>query len=278
MHQDQQYEIRKDIVRLLKKGHKPNAVAEMLDVSRGYVYLVRKSFEEEGIDGIRPGKRGRRQGEKRILTPEQEQEIVRAITDRHPEQVKGKGCLWTRRAVGDYILREYGMEIALSTLGIYLSRWGFSIQRPVKRANRQDEARMETWMREEYPAIAAKAKAENAEICWGAQTALQNTADSIQADAPAGKTPVPDAGATSLKLTMLSAVSNQGLLRFAVTKEPVDEDILIDFMSRLITDTRQKVLLILDDPRVRRAGKVAAWLADHQGEIELFFLPPHPPE
>lgn len=278
LHQDQQYEIRKNIVRLLKKGHKPNEVAEMLDVSRGYVYLVKKAYDEEGIEGIKPGKRGRRNGEKRILTREQERGIVQVITDKHPEQVKMKCCMWTRKAIRDYILMEYGIKMALSTLGIYLSRWGFSIQRPVKRANKQDAARVETWMQEEYPAIAVKAKAENAEIYWGDETALQNTANYIKGYAPIGKTPVLEIEAKRLKLNMLSAISNKGLLRFTITRESMNADILIDFMKRLIKETRRKVLLILDNLRVHHARKVTAWLAEHQREIELFYLPPYSPE
>ena len=49
--QAQQYEIRKNIVRLLKKGHKPSEVAAIVDVSRALVYMVKKAYDEKGIDG-----------------------------------------------------------------------------------------------------------------------------------------------------------------------------------------------------------------------------------
>lgn len=84
--------------------------------------------------------------------------------------------------------------------------------------------------------------------------------------------------AKKLKLNMLSAISNKGKLRFTITKESVNADILIDFMKRLIKDTGRKVLLILDNLRVHHAKKVAAWLEEHQQEIELFYLPPYSPE
>lgn len=178
--QAEQYQIRKNIVRLLKKGQRPEEVAAMLDVSRSLVYATKKAYDEKGIDGIKPGKRGRRHGEKRTLTPQQEREIIQVITDKHPEQLKLKCCMWTRKAIRDYILREYRINMPLSTLGYYLDRWGFSIQRPVKRANKQDAERVEAWIEEEYPAIAEKAKAEDAEIYWGDETALQNTANYIK--------------------------------------------------------------------------------------------------
>ena len=276
--QTEQYQIRKNIIRLLKKGQGAEEVAAMLDVSRSLVYATKKAYDEDGIDGIKPGKRGRRQGEKRILTPQQEREIIQVITDKHPEQLKLKCCMWTRKAIRDYILREYRINMPLSTLGYYLDRWGFSIQRPVKRANKQDAERVDAWIKEEYPAIAEKAKVENAEIYWGDETSLQNTANYIKGYAPVGKTPILKVEAKRLKLNMLSAVSNRGKLRFTITKESVNADILIDFMKRLIKDTGRKVLMILDNLRVHHAKKVSAWLTEHRQEIELFYLPPYSPE
>lgn len=279
--QAEQFQIRKNIVRLLKKGTKPDEIAAMLDVSRSLVYATKKTYDEKGIEGIKPGKRGRRHGDKRTLTPDQERAIMQTIVDKNPEQLKLKCCLWTRKAIRDYTLREYKIDMPLSTLGYYLDRWGFSIQRPVKRANKQDAARVKAWMEEEYPAIAENAKAENAEIYWGGETALQNTANYIKGYAlltEDRKTPVLKAEAKKLKLNMLSAISNKGKLRFTITKESVNADILIDFIKRLIKDTGRKVLLILYNLRVHHAKKVTAWMKEHQQEIELFYLPPYSPE
>ena len=276
--QAEQYQIRKNIVRMLKSGKKPEEVAVAFDISRSLVYATKKTYEEKGIEGIKAGKRGRRVGEKRTLTPEQERAIMKVIVDKNPEQMKLKCCMWTRKAIRDLILRDYKIDMPLSTLGYYLERWGFSVQRPVKRANKQDAERVKSWMDKEYPAIAAKAKSENAEIYWGDETALQNTANYIKGYAPIGQTPVLEIEAKRLKLNMLSAISNKGKLRFTITKESVNMDILIDFMKRLIKDTGRKVLLILDNLRVHHAKKVQEWLSEHKHEIEVFYLPPYSPE
>jgi transposase len=275
---EEQYQLRKSTVRLLKKGHTPIEVAEMLDVSRSSVYATKKSYDEKGIDGIKPQVRGRRTGDKRILTPEQERQIRNTIVDKNPEQLKLKCCMWTRKSIHEYILRDYKVDLPLSTLGYYLARWGFSVQRPTKRANKQDDARMQKWMDEEYPGIVEKSRSEDAEIYWGDETAIQNTANYIKGYAPVGKTPVLKIEAKKLKLNMLSAISNKGKLRFTITKESVNADILIDFMRRLVKDSDRKVLLILDNLRVHHSKKVQAWLSEHVEEIELFYLPPYAPE
>lgn len=49
-------------------------------------------------------------------------------------------------------------------------------------------------------------------------------------------------------------------------------------MERLITDSGQKVLLIIDNLKVHQAKLVAAWLAERKDQIEVFYLPQYSPE
>jgi len=276
--QAEQYQIRKSIIRLLKKGLTVEEVVQTLDVSRSHVYATKKVYEERGIDGIRPGKRGRRKGAKRVLTPEQERETQKTIVDHCPEQVKLPGCMWTRENIRDLLKRKYGIQMPLSTLGYYLERWGFSVQRPVKRAYKQDQQEVENWLEGEFPGIKERAKAENAEIYFGDETGVQNTANYLRGYAPIGQTPIVHVEVKKIKVNMLSAISNRGKLRFMLYTQNMNADKLIDFMRRLCNDTRRKVFLILDNLRVHRSKKVQAWLEIHKNEIEVFYLPPYAPE
>lgn len=190
MSPERQYQLRRSIVRLSKAGNHPDKIAEILDVGRSTVYKTLKAYREEGIKGIQPKKRGRRKGANRVLSPDQEKEIPRIIVEKNPEQMKLKCCLWTRKAIHDLIAQKYRVDIVYSTLGYYLERWGFSIQRPIKKAKKQSPQSVEKWLNEKYPAIAAQAKAENAEVHWGDETALQNTTNYARGYAPKGQTPV----------------------------------------------------------------------------------------
>ena len=69
-------------------------------------------------------------------------------------------------------------------------RWGFTVQRPAKRGTNQRPEQVERWLYEEYPAIHRNAKAENAEIFWGDETAVQNVANYARRYVPRGKTPI----------------------------------------------------------------------------------------
>lgn len=274
----EQYLLRRSIIRMSEKGFKCGEIADALGVSTRVISLTRKNYKENGLDGIAMKHRGRKAGEKRNLTKEQEKEIREIIVDKTPEQLKLKCCLWTRKAIRDLIQQKYTINMPLSTLGYYLERWGFSVQRPIKKARNQDPEKIDKWLKEEYPAIEKKAKDEKAEIYWGDETGIQNTANYLRGYAPIGETPVVEVESKKMKLNLLSAVSNQGKLRFTISKESVNANTLIDFMRKLVHDAERKVFLILDNLRVHHAKKVSAWLEKHKDKIEIFFLPPYAPE
>jgi transposase len=275
---DEQYQIRKSIVRMSKQGKTNPEIAQALDVSERHVRNVKKLYAEQGISGIKPKRRGRRNGEQRTLTPEQEHEIKSAIIDKCPDQLRLPGCMWTRNNIRDLIKLKYKIAMPLSTLGYYLQRWGFSVQRPAKRARKQDAVKVSAWLNEEFPGIAKRAKEEQAEIFFGDETGIQNTANYVKGYAPIGKTPFVDIDSKKMKINMLSAISKRGKLRFVLYKDNMNAEKLIDFMRRLVQDTKQKVFLILDNLRVHHSKKARAWLKKHKAEIEVFYLPPYAPE
>jgi len=275
---EEQYQLRKSIVRLLKDGLSGRKIAKLLDVSEGHISNVKKAYEKNGIAGIKIKARGRRMGSQRSLSPEQELEIRRTIVDKNPEQLKLPGCMWTRKNISELIHQVYGITMPLSTLGYYLSRWGFSVQRPSKRAYKQDGKKIEQWLDVEFPGISERAKTENAEIYFGDEVGVQNAANYAKGYAPIGQTPVVQVESQKMKINMLSAISNQGKLRFILYKNNMNADKLIDFMRRLVRDTSKKVFLILDNLRVHHSKKVKAWLLKHKDGIEVFYLPPYAPE
>jgi transposase len=275
---DEQYQIRKNIIRLSKKKKDNQEIAEILDVSLRHVQNTVKQYKAGGIAAIKPKKRGRKKGEERSLTPEQEWDIQKIIIDKYPEQLKLPGCMWTRANIRDLIKRQYGFIMPLSTLGRYLQRWGFSVQRPKKQAYKQDAKKVDDWLNVEFPGISERAKAEDAEIFFGDETGIQNTANYAKGYSPIGQTPVVKVESKKMKINMLSAISSRGKLRFIIYKDSMNSDKFIDFMRRLIYDTKKKVFFIVDNLRVHHSKKVSAWLEKHKDRIEVFYLPPYSPE
>ena len=273
-----QYEIRKSVIRMLQDGKSGQETAKLLGVSEGHVSNVKKLYEEGGLEGLRIGQRGRKSGQKRVLTAEQETELQRTLTEKAPEDFGYPESLWTRNTIQRLIAERYGFVIKLTTLGTYLARWKFTPQRPTRRAYKQDGEKIDAWLNTEFPGICARAKAENAAIFFGDETNIQNTANYMRGYAPMGQPPVVKVESVRFKANMLSAISKAGKLRFMLYADNMNAKKLIDFLRRLIKDIPQKVFLIMDNLKVHHANKVNEWVEKHKDRIELFYLPPYAPE
>jgi transposase len=238
-----------------------------------------KSRYDAGGDAALEGKkRGRRPGEQKALTAKQETRLRRLIIDKCPDQLKLEFALWTREAVAVLIERETGMRLSLSGVGNYLRSWGFTAQRPIRRATERREAEVQAWIETEYPAIARRAKAEKAEIQWADETGLSNQANYGKSFAPKGNTPIIPRPAARFSQSMISSVTNQGKLRFMVYDGALNTRVFLEFLKRLIRNAAHKIFLILDNLRVHRAKIVTAWAKANKDKIELFYLPPYAPD
>ena len=126
-------------------------------VSKTAVHNWLKAYRNGGMAPLKAKKRGRRPGSR--LKGHQAATLVRMITDRCPDQLKLPYALWTREAVSDLIGQRYGIRLSVWTIGRYLKRWGFTPQKPVRRAYERNPEAVRRWLNEEYPAIQRRAKA-----------------------------------------------------------------------------------------------------------------------
>lgn len=267
------------IVRAFKRGLSKAEISRQLGVSYPAVCTTIWRYEREGAATLAPKQRGRRDGTGRRLSDEQSAHVRRLICEKRPEQMKMSFALWSRAAVMELIERECGVVLSVRAVGDYLARWGFTPQKPIKRAYEQSAPAVKAWMEETYPAIAKRAKAEDAEIHWGDETAVVNTDVRGRGYAPKGQTPVAMAvGGTREKLSMISTVNNQGKARWMIIDGAFNSDRLIEFFEALIKDAPRKVFLILDNLGVHHSKPVKAWLAEHVEQMEVFYLPSYSPE
>jgi transposase len=115
-------------------------------------------------------------------------------------------------------------------------------------------------------------------IYWGDETGISNQDQIGRSWAPKGRTPVVRRRAKRVTQSMISAVSNRGLMRFMLDEGGLNADRFIAFLRRLTKDAGRKVVLIVDNLKVHKAGKVRAWLESHAHEIELVYLPSYAPD
>ncbi|MFM7571401.1 MAG: IS630 family transposase [Betaproteobacteria bacterium] len=276
---DAQDEMRRQAIRMREQLKMTWAeIAKVVGVSETTAWGWGKRYLSEGEGGLVSRTRGRRHLSGRTLSLVQEWVIRSVITSGYPDQLKLPFALWNRRAVMELIAQKFGIQMPIRTVGMYLQRWGYTPQRPIKRAAEQDPRRVAEWLRTEYPKIANRAKTEGALVYWGDETAVAEDGHWIRGYAPMGKTPVLTAPTKRHGLTMISAISNQGLVRFEFMQGAINVESLIEFMGKLISDSDRKVFLILDNLRVHHAKAVKEWVSERSKQIEIFFLPPYSPE
>ena len=175
---------------MVDDGKTRQQAADAVGVSRRFVGKWVTARNEVGDVALDGGNRGRRPGEQMVLAEKDAARIRRRIIDKCPDQLKLPFALWTREAVRDLIERETEVRLSLQSVSDYLKRWGFTPQRPVKRATERSEPAIAAWLATDYPAIVKRAKRENAEIQWADETGLSNQANYGRSFAPRGMTPV----------------------------------------------------------------------------------------
>jgi transposase len=271
-----QEELRIRAVKAVLSGKTRVEAALIFGVTRESVGAWVKRYAEDGRKGIEGQRRGRPRGGS--LLPWQAAQVVYIIRDKRPDQLKLPFYLWTREAVAQLIGKKFGISLSVWTVGRYLALWGFTPQKPIRRAFEQDDEAVRQWLQEKYPAIRKHAKREKAEIYWGDEMGLRSDHAAGRTYSLRGQTPVVPGTGRRFGCNMISAITNRGRLNFMVFKESFRVDVFLDFLKRLVRQAKRKVFLVVDGHPVHRAAKAKRWLKENERRIRLFYLPGYSPE
>ncbi|KMP11013.1 transposase [Candidatus Nitromaritima sp. SCGC AAA799-A02] len=271
-----QEDLRRKAVNAVLSGKKHTEVARIFAVARPTVSRWVKLHKACGTKALKAKKKGRPKGGR--LKPWQAARIAKAVIDRNPRQLKLPFYLWTREAVAELIEKRYGLRLSIWTVGRYLARWGFTPQKPMRRAFEKNPEQVRRWLEKEYPAISKRARLEKAEIYWGAEMGLRSDHATGRSYELRGQTPVIQGTGQRFGCNMISAITNRGRLNFMVFKKRFRGDVFLDFLKRLIRQAKRKVFLIVDGHPVHRAVKIKQWIQKNAHGIRLYFLPGYSPE
>ena len=149
-----QEHLRQLAVKAVLDGKKQKEVAQLLGVTPQTISKWMKAYRLQGQGALKSKQKGRPQGGK--LKPWQAAQIAKTVIDHHPEQLKLPFYLWTREAVALLIKRRFGLQLSVWTVGRYLKRWGFTPQKPARRAWEQNPEQVQQWLEKEYPIFVAR--------------------------------------------------------------------------------------------------------------------------
>jgi transposase len=271
--------IRERAVQAVIGGMSHREVAEIFGVERAVVSKWMRRWRDGGWEGLNERRRGRRAGEQPALEPWQQGVIVTLIKEKNPDQLQLPGFLWTRDAVLELIDQRFGVRLAVTTVGRYLRAWGFTPQVPAHRAIERNPEEVREWLQVRYPKIRAKARRAGGILLWQDETGFRSQCSHGRSWSPKGQTPIKEATGQRFGVNMISAIGNDGSLRFQLFEGKFNQFVFIEFLERLIKhhDDR-KVFLIVDGHPSHRSKLVKQWLAEHCQRIELHFLPGYSPD
>jgi len=272
-----QESIRKLVVRYLrrKEGTQEDA-ARVFDLSPSAVSKIWVRYNKEGYQSLRSRKRGVRGGKK--ITGIQAEEVRRLVRNKLPDQLNLPFGLWTREAISQVIQKKYGISLSRWQVGRYLKSWGYTSQKPIRKAFEQKPEKVKKWLEEEYPAIKKRAAKEKAVIYFGDETGMRSDHQAGKSYAPKGKTPIIKATGKRFSINMISAISNKGHLQFKIIEGSFNGEVFQTFLEDMIKYTKIKIFYITDGHPAHKTKKLGEWLAGKKDRIEVFFLPPYSPE
>ena len=201
--------------------------------------------------------------------------IYNTITKKNPLQLKFDFALWTRDMVAKLIKDKFGvvLEVPIQLVDCW-PQLGITCQKPLHRAQERDEALVEQWLKKEYPKIKALAQREKAEIFFGDAAHMRSDHHAGRTWGKKGKTPVVEATGARHGMSLISAITARGQMRFMIKeKGGVNAAVFIEFLKRMITGAKRPIFLIVDRGPAHIAKKTRIFVESLKGRLRLFYLP-----
>jgi transposase len=253
-------------------------IAAVLGVREETVSRWCVRYQQGGAEALPGARTGRPVGSGRLLDTAQAEAIQQRIDTKTPQELGIPSALWTRAAVRELIRQQTGQSLPIRTVGEYLGRWGYTPQKPVRKAYKQDPKEVAEWLEQKYPAIEQRAAEEGGEIHWGDEAGVRSTCQHSRGYARPQDTPELKVSGSRFSVNMISTITNQGKVRWMIYQGKMNAARFIVFLTRLIAGASKKVFLIVDNLSVHEAAAVGEWLADKKEQIEVFYLPKYAPE
>ena len=134
---------------LSQEGWPQQRIAEALGVSKGAVSQWLSRTRAQGPQALRHCKPPGRQPK---LAHQQRLQLLELLAQ-GPLAFGFRGDVWTQPRVAEVIRRHFGVKYHPSQVGRILKQYGWSRQKPSRRAQQRDEEAIRRWKEERWPAL-----------------------------------------------------------------------------------------------------------------------------
>jgi len=266
---------------LINQGMEPSAIALALKVHPQTVRAWRRTYLANGISALKSRKPS---GRPALLDAAQRRSLTEMLL-KTPAECGFDKYLWTQQLIADLILREFGIDYHHDHVGVILAQMGFTHQKPARRARERDEAKIQAWRREVWPALEKKSAAENGVILMGDEVGFMMTPSVKKTWGLIARTPiVPYRNRRQKKVSVLGAVAlhpatgNVDLLCDFHPDSYVRGEQAAAFLHRVLAEYPGRTIdLIWDNLQAHKSPIVKEVLANHS-RLTLHYLPPYAPD
>ena len=268
--------MRERAVRSVQDGESPEVVARVIGINRSTIYGWLAQYRRGGWGALKAkplfGRPPKLDGKKLKW-------IYDIVTQKNPLQLNFAFALWTREMVAKLIKDKFHISLSLVSVGRLLAQLGITCQRPLHRALERDAALVQQWLKRDYPKIKALARREKADIYFGDAAHMRSDHHAGRTWGKKGETPVVLSTGARYRVSLISAVTSRGYMRFMIKKKGgVNADVFIAFLRRLMIGSKNRIFLIVDRGPAHIAKKTKAFIASLGGQLRLFYLPPYSPD
>jgi transposase len=193
--------------------------------------------------------------------------IAKNVKDHTPQQFKFEFGLWTLNIIRSLIKHHLKRDFSISSVHRIMKTLGFSAQKPLYQAWRQDATLVRTWESETFPAIRAQAKKESATIFFADESGLRFDYHRCTTWSPQGQPPMLQRTGRRFSINMIAAVSPRGDFRFMLHEGSVDAKIFLNFLKRLMIRATRMVIVILDGQQTHKAAMITKYVEQCNGML-----------
>ena len=260
---------------LYQAGWKQKAISVALGVTPGAVSQWVKRGREGGKEALRrrkaPGAMSKLNAEQLARLPE--------VLARGAVAYGFHGQAWNHPRIAKVIQREMGVKYHPHHISRLLKKINWTRQKPRRRASQRNERAVRHWCRIEWPKLYKKAVACGQTVVFMDEAGFRLLPGLVHTYAPRGQTPILDVPFSRDHLSVIGALTLDGMMLTWIQDHSVKGDDVVRFLKHLLARIPGKILLIWDNLPAHRGQAVKAFLASGAAKrLTLRALPSYAPD
>lgn len=260
---------------LAQQGWGVNAIARALDASPAAVSRWLGAARQGGPGALRARPRP---GAPAKLTAAQKR-LIPDFLWHGPEAYGFRGEVWTCRRVTAVLADEFAVRYSRGQVARILKALGWTPQLPITRAIQRDEAAIQRWAGQAWPALKARAAAERRTLVFVDESGFYLLPGRVRTYGPEGRTPVIHEWQTRDHLSVMGGLTIDGRVVTLARQRALTGLDTVAFLEHLGRQIGGPALVVWDRSPIHRRAEVGAYVeAVGADALAVEMLPAYAPD